>query len=156
MKIFEYISLLPECRRCKNKNVCEHKPWLHNDNLCNYVIEHYGKGLEYNIKNKLDMKWNVYRYNINSRRIESYNIFDHVSFYTEVKAIIDSEYTKKQFSDRLKRTLMYYFWSKAEWEVLVSPFIGEDNATEKIDVYQQVMNNWDQFLSYCWGFKENK
>ena len=152
MKFFEYIKLLPECKRCKNKNVCNHKPYLHADKFCNYVIEHDSDESE-NSMNELNMKWIVYRYNINTEKIEAYNIFDHGSFNMEVELLLKSRCSKEKFSNKLKNILLYYFWSKAEWEILISPFISKDNAIEKIDVYQQVIANWEQFADYCWRFK---
>ena len=42
-KIIEYLFDFSECRRCENKDVCcDHKPYLHTDNKCQYRIEHDG------------------------------------------------------------------------------------------------------------------
>lgn len=62
--------------------------------------------------------------------------------------------TKDEFAEALRRSLMYYFWSKCEWEVLISPWCGskKDKAI-KVDVYWQVMNNWEIFLDYVWYSK---
>lgn len=45
---------------------------------------------------------------------------------------------------------MYYFWSKTEWEVIVSPWVGK-GGDEKIDVYDQLKLNWDKFVDYVWS-----
>ena len=46
---------------------------------------------------------------------------------------------------------MYYFWCKSEYEVVIAPWGGSIGANEvKIDIYTQVMNNWDVFLDYVW------
>lgn len=50
---------------------------------------------------------------------------------------------------------MYYYWAKCEWEVIISPWIAQHNDNEiKVDVYWQVMNNWDIFLDYVWNNKK--
>lgn len=47
---------------------------------------------------------------------------------------------------------MYYFWSKCEWEVLVTPWISpRESEKKKIDVCWQIMNNWDVFVDYTWA-----
>lgn len=49
-------------------------------------------------------------------------------------------------------TYMYYFWSKCEWEVLISPWVGGNDDEEiKVDVAWQIMNNWDVFVDYTWN-----
>jgi hypothetical protein len=81
---------------------------------------------------------------------------------------------------------MYYFWSKYEYEVVVTtfpPYITMDELDNlnkereahkekygrdyviinvnpdtgaKIDIYAQVMNNWDVFLDYVWSSKRHR
>ena len=46
---------------------------------------------------------------------------------------------------------MYYFWSKCEWEVLISPWVGGNDEEIKVDVAWQIMNNWDVFVDYTWN-----
>lgn len=47
---------------------------------------------------------------------------------------------------------MYYFWSKCEWEVLVTPWISpRESEKKKVDVCWQIMNNWDVFVDYTWA-----
>lgn len=98
------------------------------------------------------MKWNVYIYNVNHQKIEVHNIFEHRGLQEEIKKII-SEYTiKDEFAERLKSELRYYYKSRAEWEIIVAPWVGNKNPDEeKIDVYDQIMNNWHVFLEYCWN-----
>jgi hypothetical protein len=49
---------------------------------------------------------------------------------------------------------MYYFWSKAEWEIIISSWPNRDNDELKIDVFDQVMLNWEAFVDYCWSNKK--
>lgn len=48
---------------------------------------------------------------------------------------------------------MYYFWSKSQYEVLILPWVGKADDI-KIDIYDQVMMNWDKFSEYVWTNKE--
>lgn len=102
------------------------------------------------------MKWNVYYHDINRDKMEVFNIFDHSSFCNDIKKYLKEYTDKEKFEERLKRSLSYYFWCKAEWEIVISPWVGGRNTKEvKIDVYDQVMNNWDVFVDCVWKEKNN-
>ena len=104
--------------------------------------------------NVKDLKWNVYYHSVNSQVIKTYNIFNHRSFVQDIEKYFKKYKNKDEFAEKLKSSLMYYFWSKAEWEVLIYPWCGGRNTKEiKIDVYDQVMNNWDIFVDYVWNSK---
>ena len=61
---------------------------------------------------------------------------------------------KAEFSEALRKNLFYYFCSKCEWEVIISPFVGgSDKEAIKIDVYDQVRNNWEVFVDYVWMYR---
>lgn len=110
------------------------------------------------------MEWYAYYYNSNKRKIELYNIFNHGIFKTNIKALI-SEYksnkiTKEEFTKEVRQNLMYYFWSKCEWEVLIkkdtddnnntkiylSPWIGSKNPEEEsIDITNDNLIDWISF-----------
>lgn len=98
------------------------------------------------------MQWNVYRGNFNSRKIETYNIFTYISFLGDcVKNAEKNRNDREAFMDTLRKDLMYYFWSKCEWEVIISHWPPSDHLQdEKVDVYSQVMMNWDIFSTYVW------
>lgn len=126
------------------------------------------------------MIWNVYREHGNTRRIEIYNIFDHVSFRKDVEEAYATCKTKIEFGEQLRKSLMYYFWSKCEWEVIITDWPTHINLrevdrlqdekndyyekwghlphslgvnlpiAEKIDVYDQVRLNWGAFVDYTW------
>ena len=102
------------------------------------------------------MKWYVFYYNINKKKIDTFNIFEHGSFCRYVKEVIKKYEIKDEFAKQLKSELMYFFWAKAEWEVIVAPWVGGDREKDsvKIDVYEQVMLNWDAFVDYVWLNKE--
>ena len=129
------------------------------------------------------MVWNVYREDFNHRAIVEYNIFDHSSFAQDVNKLLKADIPKDEFAEQLKRSLMYWFWCKSEHEVVISSwpvYIDKEELDrinieheeynnkwgrypykinvapevgEKIDIYSQVMMNWEQFVEYVWSNK---
>ena len=100
--------------------------------------------------------WNVYIYNINSGKIETYNIFNHGTFNMYCRKAIEESATKEEFAEQLKNELRYYFWSKCEWEIEIVDWMGYQKSGLKTDVYKQVMLNFDAFVDYLWKFQNKK
>lgn len=101
------------------------------------------------------MEWNVFYHDVNKKQIVTFNIFNHYSFNKSVEKRLKECDDKEEFANGLKSDLMYYFWSKCEYEVIISPWVGsKDTKDIKIDIYRQVMMNWDIFLEYVWNSKE--
>ena len=97
------------------------------------------------------MEWNVFYHNVNSQKIETFNIFKHGAFFEYVSNHLNKCKTKEEFAEKLKSELHYYFWSKAEYELIISPWCGGRYTDDiKVDIYTQVMNNWSIFLDYVW------
>ena len=105
-------------------------------------------------------EWNVYIGNFNSSEIECYNIFTHGRFFEDVCKIISKyneansegivntiQSTDEWLSEEIRSSLMYYFWSKCEWEVVITDW-PRGEVEKKIDVYQQVRLNWSRFIRY--------
>lgn len=112
-------------------------------------------------------------------KIEIHNIFEHVRFMNDLVQI--KKYTDfEKFEKEVDLSLMYYYWSKCEWEVVVTsfpPYINNEEleklirerdeciknfgrfirtytnleTTEKVDVYKQVRMNWKPFINYLWN-----
>ena len=98
---------------------------------------------------------NVYIGDINKRRITTFNVFEHYSFYKDLKKEIKIYKNIEEFSDRLRRIVMYYFWSKCEYEIILTCWPSWDKfKEEKIDVYSQLDLNWDKFVNYIWDNKK--
>lgn len=144
--------------------------------------------------------WNVYCSDYNAKEIKLYNVFNHGGFYNDcVKAKKKFKEDKDGFAEEIRHSLMYYFWSKCEWEIILShwpsgefydmrkslkvgelrnairgagieydksprPWVKDDTEVtihvfpnynedrdRKIDVCEQVMNNWDIFIDYLWN-----
>lgn len=98
------------------------------------------------------MHWVVYIDNINTKRIETFDVFKHHGFAEDVrKAYKRHKDDFDAFSEDVRRSLAYYFWSRCEWEVILSAWPPTNRISQrKIDVYEQVRNNWDVFIEYVW------
>lgn len=102
------------------------------------------------------LEWNVFYYDINRNKITTFNIFRHSGFNKYVEKAFEKCKTKEEFAEILRRELMYYFWSKAEWELVIEldkdnhifliPWCGCRNPEEvKIDVTNDTNFNWSGF-----------
>lgn len=100
------------------------------------------------------MEWHVFYHDINAQKLTTINIFDHCGFFEDVQKALKKSKSKDEFAKALKSDLMYYFWSKSEYEIIISPWCGGRNTEDiKVDIYTQVMNNWNVFLDYVWNSK---
>ena len=104
---------------------------------------------------KKQLVWNVYYYNTNKQKIQTWNIFQHGSFYEHLlkakkEFLKTDDFRFNDFMERVKKDLQYYYWSKCEWEIVVHSWPAE-TVSEKIDVYDQVINNWEAFREYLFN-----
>lgn len=102
------------------------------------------------------LEWNVFYHNFNKREITKFNIFKHSRFAKAVEELLNTQTNRVDFADELKRELMYYFWCKSEYEIIISPWGFSNHSCDeelKVDIYNQVMMNWDQFVDYVWNSK---
>lgn len=128
----------------------------------------------------MELIWNVYISDFNSKEIKVHNVFNHAGFMQDlIKIKKECKDNIEAFEARVERSLTYYYWSKCEWETIVTswpPYITNkelddiikerDEASmkygmrfrhcvcletaEKIDVYDQVRMNWRHFINYLW------
>lgn len=99
------------------------------------------------------LSWLVYNEDFNARRIREFDIFNHHSFREDcIKNAKKNKDNKEEFIENLRRDLMYYFWSKCEYEIILSswPPDREGFRAEKISVYDQVYQHWDVFSEWVW------
>lgn len=96
------------------------------------------------------MEWYVYTYDINSRKMRKYNILANRE--ADIKNIKQKSNSKDEFSELLRKEMMYHYWSRSEWEIIISAWCGGDGSEEaKIDVFDQLQMNWGAFVDYCWN-----
>lgn len=106
-----------------------------------------------NIKNNVDLEWNVFVPDINKRQTKVFNIFNHISYKQEIVELLNrrNDYTLEEFREKVKLSTMYYYWCKCEWKILIAPLIGDFNKESvKIDVYMQLEINWNHYIKYLW------
>ena len=120
---------------------------------------------------KKKLCWNVFIRDFNSKKIVAFDIFTTGGFTEWVKKdfkqykkdlkkenITKKEQDKllKDLKERIRTELMYFFWSKYEWEIgITEPFAENINdergfAFLKTDAYSQVMLNYDVFFDYVY------
>ena len=104
---------------------------------------------------KNNLVWNLYNQNFNAREIEVINLFDKFDIDDFIKLFKKRYKNKEQqtfenFKSELKNQLMYRFWSRCEWEVIITAWPPDDKVSIKVDVYGQIMNNFDVFCDYVW------
>ena len=93
--------------------------------------------------------WNVF---IVDGEVKQFNIFDHSHFFKECcKAFAECKHDKDVFAKMIESELKYWYWSKCEWELVISGFV-RNNIERKMDVYEQVILNWDRFIDYLWDW----
>ena len=100
------------------------------------------------------MKLTVKRYNINSRKIEDFDVLFHRM--EDIKRFKKKSLNKAEFADALKTEFMWRFWSRAEWElvisktkdghVILSPWCGcSDPESCAVDVTDDASFDWSGF-----------
>lgn len=101
--------------------------------------------------------WNVYIEDFNKKCIKTYNIFEHYSFKRELfETYNEFKGDKDKFLSRVKQLLQYYYWSKCEWEIILSDWPPSKKFNEmKISVYDQIENNWHIFSEYIWNNRDS-
>ena len=93
-------------------------------------------------------------YNCNANKIEDYDILKWRE--SEIKKLKKKCATKDEFAEFLQREFLRRFWSKAEWEliisktegerVILSPWCGRPNADSiAIDVTNDTSFDWSGF-----------
>lgn len=102
-----------------------------------------------------DPEWYVYIYDSNARKIKRYNVFHSFRFNKCCKDAF-KKFRKTEQIDELKKEIkssaMYSFWSKYEYEIMLSGLPAETEE-QRIDVYDQLCMNWDAFFEYTFEHK---
>lgn len=134
----------------------------------------------------MKLEWYVYRENWNRRKIEVFNIFERSRFYEDVKKALKNFDSKEDFAEEVKKSLMWCYWCKSEHEIIITTWVPHITVSEldrlnserekalkeynrepyrlyvnpeigeKVDIYSQVMLNWNVFVDYLWSHKRSK
>lgn len=125
------------------------------------------------------LEWNVFVEDFNARRIKTYNVLNN-GIVEEIIKRTKNINDRESFADEVRSIIMYHYWSKSEWEIIVTdwpthmdvkdvyrliddiedhekrydnkPYLVCPRLTvsEKLDVYEQVRINWARFIDYLW------
>lgn len=98
------------------------------------------------------LEWNVVYMSWNERQIKKFNIFAHDYFFEDcARSYRKCGEDREAFLAEIRKILGYYFWSKCEWEIILSAWPPNERMKEsKVDVCDQVVLNWDRFADYVW------
>lgn len=112
---------------------------------------------------KAKLIWTVLRHDINSDSFEKFNVFDHYGFSSSVEKLLKGRNRIKdryEFAVKLSSEVIYYFWCKAEHELiltkrdnqdksiyLISPWCGSRN-NPILDVSSDEDFDWSGFYSW--------
>ena len=95
---------------------------------------------------KLKFEWYVINENHNTREIKPYNIFNNY-IVNDMTNELCIDYKRKkmsfeEFTENLRRIIMYQEWSRCEYEIVVSSLFDNEHKTDtKIDCYNQILPN---------------
>lgn len=81
---------------------------------------------------------------------KKFNIFDSYGFrqYLMNLKAVQKKQQDIDLKDSVKGGLMYQFWGRCEYELVIRPFVGHTNSEYKIDVWEQVEMNFEHFYEY--------
>ena len=102
------------------------------------------------------MEWYVYRHDSNKGKIIKYNVVNTgvINHLTEMLNQIKKEKGHWNYDDlkeAAKQVYMYYYWGRSEHEIIIKEWVGKE-ATEKVDVFDQLMLNWDIFVDHLYDY----
>ena len=96
-----------------------------------------------------NLHWKVFEHDFNKNEIIGYDVFSHIGFVEDLKKADRKAKSDKEFLTEAENLLQYYFWAKAEHEILVKGLFDNKNESQiKIDVFDQIQMNWDRFAEY--------
>lgn len=98
------------------------------------------------------LTWNVYVGDPNSKEIKVHNIFNHTGFMYDCGQAAKKylkDHDLEELIKRIKHSLMYYYWAKCEWEIIIDHWPSSEKLkSKKVSAYDQIMLNWDHFIDY--------
>lgn len=100
------------------------------------------------------LSWNVVYHDVNADQIKYYDILKYRQDF--IKKLKKKCATKEEFAEQMRREMMWAFWSKAEWELIIeidennrvwlSPWVGS-YKNERVDVTDREDFDWRGFAS---------
>ena len=119
------------------------------------------------------LSWNVLFEDFNKKEIVYYDIFKGGHFEKIAKDLKERVSSKELFAEEFRLKLMSQFWARSEYEVVVTswpPYVTQEeikrlsneeikyyrtdvnlDVRRKIDIFEQLQMNWQQFIDYVWN-----
>lgn len=100
------------------------------------------------------LSWKVACHDCNADEITYYDVLKYREDF--VKKLKKKCATKEEFAEKMRRELMWSYWSKCEWEIIIEmnddghvwlePFVGSrDSEKVKIDITDRTDFDWVGF-----------
>jgi hypothetical protein len=87
--------------------------------------------------------WYVYIIDFNTTKLKKYDVMPYFLECAKKQKFKSSDLEKcKKF---IRKEGMYMFWARCEWEVLICPWPSIRDISFKIDVWDQIEMNLDNF-----------
>lgn len=99
------------------------------------MISKFSKGKNYS---SFNLQYYVLLYI--GKELQYYNIFNNANVERELVSIQEDHPRHEELVERLASIFMYSFWSKCEYEFVITPWIGQ-GEDEKVDVWDQIYPN---------------
>ena len=94
------------------------------------------------IMKKTIQPFNVINFEINSSKFEAYNVMPYLVDCYKKEKKDKRPITFDEFKKFVESNSMYKYWSRCEYEIILSD-CPSNKHSKKIDVYWQIMNNID-------------
>ena len=86
--------------------------------------------------------FNVINFGFNSNKFEAYDVMPYLVYCYKNEKKDKRPVTFDEFKKFVESNSMYRYWSRCEYEVILSDWPSQ-KTNEKIDVHWQIMNNID-------------
>lgn len=105
--------------------------------------------------NEDKLKFYVLLFDFNRKEAKMSNIFDNIIVREDIIKAIKKKVSKEELKETLSSVCKYVFWSRCEYEVVVTGFPNNEKS-EKIDAWFQIEPNLDIITEYLWQEFINK
>lgn len=98
---------------------------------------------------KVNLVWNVLFHDFNNDKIVKYNVLDNTYIIDSIKKAVKKKeiVTVSDLKEFVIHKFRAQYWSRAEYEILVSGIHSRSDA-QKIDVWYQINMNLDNIVEY--------
>lgn len=96
----------------------------------------------------MKLEYYVLNHEFNKDTIEYYNIFNNTKINDNLKSLLENFITLDDFKEQLDKLFRWAFYSKAEYEIMISGLVSKNDNEFKFSVYEQLKPNLDIIARY--------